>query len=95
MLQPIEMIFVSSTEGILTPLKFRIIENDQVKILVVKNAVQVDENRYNGIKQLIYRAKIIDKELGISREDKLFYDIVAMKWYINNPNFVRDFSNGF
>jgi len=93
MLQPIEMLYTSSPEGLLTPLRFRINLNDVLVLVKVKNPVIKCETRLNGIRRLVYKVNLIFVEAQTTRPDELQYEFDTCKWYIFNPNYEIDFND--
>ncbi len=80
-MKPIKMISISEENGILTPLKFQI-SNEEKQYITIKidNVCERNEEKLAGNRMLIYRCQSnIDGNLKVY---ELKYEISNCKWYL-------------
>lgn len=80
-MKPIKMISVSEFDGVLTPLKFQL-KNEEKELITIKvdNIVLRDQEKLAGSKMLVFRCQSeID---GVLKTFELKYELANCKWYL-------------
>ncbi len=78
--QQIDMISWTSKEGIVTPVRFRLEENHETKIIRICRIIQTNKNLFGGTPTLCFRCmSIID---GCERMYEITYDCGNQKWLL-------------
>lgn len=78
--QHIDMISWTSKEGVVTPVRFRLEENQETKIIRIDRIVQTEKNLFGGTPTLCFRCiSIID---GCERMYEITYHCGNQKWLL-------------
>jgi len=80
-MKSVDMICFNSSEGVITPIKFRIREEGQEpRIIRIDRIIDKKEERIAGNRMLVYTLQTtID---GIERIFEMKYEIQTFKWYL-------------
>ncbi len=80
-MKPIKMIFYSEENGVITPLKFQMLNQEKEYFTVkVDNIMLRQEEKLAGNRMLIYRCQSeID---GMEKVYELKYEVSTCKWYL-------------
>jgi hypothetical protein len=79
-MRPIEMIASSNTEGILTPIRYRIIDSGEGVVVTVDSILTRTEEKVAGFRNLIFRCRsTID---GVQKVYELKYEVDRCKWFL-------------
>jgi len=80
-MKSVDMICFNSSEGVITPIKFRIREEGQeARIIRIDRIIDKKEERIAGNRMLVYTLQTtID---GIERIFEMKYEIQTFKWYL-------------
>lgn len=79
-MKPIEMIASFNLEGISTPIKFRVIENDSPSIIVIEHVSFRSEEKLAGNKMIIFRCQSTFN--GVLKVFELKYEPGTGKWFL-------------
>jgi len=81
LMKSVDMICFNSSEGVITPIKFRIREEGQeARIIRIDRIIDKKEERIAGNRMLVYTLQTtID---GIERIFEMKYEIQTFKWYL-------------
>ena len=81
LMKSVDMICFNSSEGVITPIKFRIREEGQEpRIIRIDRIIDKKEERIAGNRMLVYTLQTtID---GIERIFEMKYEIQTFKWYL-------------
>lgn len=78
--QHIDMISWTSKEGVVTPVRFRLEENQETKIIRICRIIQKEQNLFGGTPTLCFRCvSIID---GCERIYEITYHCGNQKWLL-------------
>lgn len=81
LMKSVDMICFNSSEGVITPIKFRIREEGQEpRIIRIDRIIDKKEEKIAGNRMLVYTLQTtID---GIERIFEMKYEIQTFKWYL-------------
>lgn len=81
LMKAVDMICFSTTDGKLTPLKFRIKDNDSnYKVIKIDRIVSCEEEKLAGNRMLIYKVESLLGEKQQLYEIK--YEFTTCKWFL-------------
>lgn len=78
--QQIDMISWTSKEGIVTPIRFRMEENDETIVIKVGHIIQTEKKLFAGTPTLIYRCSSIIR--GVEKLYELTYHCGNQQWLL-------------
>ena len=80
-MKPIKMISISEFDGVVTPIKFQM-KNEEKELITVKvdNIVLRDQEKLAGNKMFIYRCQ--SEVDGSIKVFELKYEVSTCKWYL-------------
>jgi len=81
LMRSVDMICLSSSEGVITPLKFRFSEDGQEsRVIRIDRVIDRKEEKLAGNRMLIFTVQsVID---GIERVFEMRYEMKTFKWYL-------------
>jgi hypothetical protein len=80
-MKSVDMICLSSSEGVITPLKFRIRENgEETKTIRIDRIIDKKEEKLAGNRMLIFTVQSTMD--GVERVFEMKYEIQSFKWYL-------------
>ncbi|NLM72598.1 MAG: hypothetical protein GX184_00990 [Clostridiaceae bacterium] len=81
LMKSVDMIYLSNSEGVIFPIKFRYREGDQEpKVIRIERIIDRKEERIAGNRMLVFTLQTtID---GVERIFEMKYEIQTFKWYL-------------
>ncbi len=80
LMKTVDMIFLSTSEGAITPLKFRFTEGDQATTIRIDRIIERKEEKLAGNRMLVFTVQSVLN--GIERIFEMKYEIQSFKWYL-------------
>ncbi len=80
LMKTVDMIFLSTSEGAITPLKFRFTEGDQSTTIRIDRIIERKEEKLAGNRMLVFTVQSVLN--GIERIFEMKYEIQSFKWYL-------------
>ena len=81
LMKNVDMICISSKDGVISPLRFRMSDNRGDTVVVKIDRILIrDEQKIAGNRMLVYKVQsLID---GIEKVYEMKYEVASCKWYI-------------
>ncbi len=80
LMKTVDMICLSTSEGAITPLKFRFKEGDQSTTIRIDRIIERKEEKLAGNRMLVFTVQSTLN--GIERVFEMKYEIQSLKWYL-------------
>lgn len=78
--KPIDMIASTQKNGVITPIKFRVNENDEDKVIKIDKIIFADKEKMAGNIMYLYRCRSLIDNKDIIYEIK--YELMSCKWIL-------------